>query len=520
MGQVIDRRRAQGAPRGAGAGARALSARSSSSISPARSRISRPSGSSGRSTRSPGRPASARRCSRAAWPTTPSGRGRVRARPSAAPPSCGCRSCGPSASRARCRPRCASPRLRRRGGARRGVRAGRDAARVLRRLRPRRPRDPRRGGGGRGHRRSTTACAPRATSPATARWPATAALLAAGADRLPALRVGRALFWGEQRVRGARGGVGARRRPRRCAGGPRRPLRARRAREDLRVERVDRLGRSSSSGPSRARPSASSDSLSSRSRSAKGVWLPGMTVIWRSSMARTLERRPAMAHGLREVAPPDRGVCSAAMTTETTAVHGGRLVARRLKAHGVTKLFTLSGGPPLLDLRRLPRGGHRPRRRAPRVGRRVRRRGLGEGHARTPGVCALTAGPGVTNGMSALGSAQQNHSPMLVLGGRAPAMRWGQGSLQEIDHVPFVRPLRQARRDRRLDRRDPGADRRGLGRGAAPALRPGVRRLPARPRVHGGAEEDAGERCPRAGRAPTAPSSRARSRCCATPSGR
>ena len=43
--------------------------------------------------------------------------------------------------------------------------------------------------------------------------------------------------------------------------------------------------------------------------------------------------------------------------------------------------------------------------------------------------------------MSALGSAQQNGSPMLVLGGRAPAMRWGQGSLQEIDHVPFVRPL-------------------------------------------------------------------------------
>ena len=43
--------------------------------------------------------------------------------------------------------------------------------------------------------------------------------------------------------------------------------------------------------------------------------------------------------------------------------------------------------------------------------------------------------------MSAIASAQQNHSPVLVLGGRAPAMRWGQGSLQEIDHVPFVRPL-------------------------------------------------------------------------------
>jgi acetolactate synthase-1/2/3 large subunit len=43
--------------------------------------------------------------------------------------------------------------------------------------------------------------------------------------------------------------------------------------------------------------------------------------------------------------------------------------------------------------------------------------------------------------MSAIASAQSNHSPVLVLGGRAPAMRWGQGSLQEIDHVPFVRPL-------------------------------------------------------------------------------
>jgi acetolactate synthase-1/2/3 large subunit len=60
---------------------------------------------------------------------------------------------------------------------------------------------------------------------------------------------------------------------------------------------------------------------------------------------------------------------------------------------------------------------------------------------REVGVCALTAGPGVTNGMSAIGSAQANHSPMVVLGGRAPALRWGQGSLQEIDHVPFVRPL-------------------------------------------------------------------------------
>src|SRR5205814_2698790 len=48
---------------------------------------------------------------------------------------------------------------------------------------------------------------------------------------------------------------------------------------------------------------------------------------------------------------------------------------------------------------------------------------------------------GVTNGMGAIAGGQQGNSRLLVLGGRAPAMRWGQGSLQEIDHVPFVRPL-------------------------------------------------------------------------------
>jgi acetolactate synthase-1/2/3 large subunit len=58
-----------------------------------------------------------------------------------------------------------------------------------------------------------------------------------------------------------------------------------------------------------------------------------------------------------------------------------------------------------------------------------------------PGVAALTAGPGVTNGMSAITSAHFNGSPMLVLGGRAPELRWGQGSLQEMDHVPLVRTI-------------------------------------------------------------------------------
>jgi acetolactate synthase I/II/III large subunit len=131
------------------------------------------------------------------------------------------------------------------------------------------------------------------------------------------------------------------------------------------------------------------------------------------------------------------------MGTETekgTALHGGRLVAKRLKAHGVTKLFTLSGGHlfsiydgcreegiDLVDVRHEQSAGF-----------------AAEGWAkatREPGICALTAGPGVTNGMSALASAQMNGTPLLALGGRAPAQRWGMGSLQEIDHVPFVAPV-------------------------------------------------------------------------------
>jgi acetolactate synthase-1/2/3 large subunit len=57
---------------------------------------------------------------------------------------------------------------------------------------------------------------------------------------------------------------------------------------------------------------------------------------------------------------------------------------------------------------------------------------------RTAGLAVLTAGPGVTNGVSAVTSAHFNGSPLVVLGGRAPQARWGAGSLQELDHVPIL----------------------------------------------------------------------------------
>ena len=57
---------------------------------------------------------------------------------------------------------------------------------------------------------------------------------------------------------------------------------------------------------------------------------------------------------------------------------------------------------------------------------------------RRPGLAALTAGPGITNGVSAITTAHFNGSPLVVMGGRAPELRWGSGSLQEMDHVPVV----------------------------------------------------------------------------------
>lgn len=117
--------------------------------------------------------------------------------------------------------------------------------------------------------------------------------------------------------------------------------------------------------------------------------------------------------------------------------HGGNLAAEALLRAGTEVIFTLSGGHlfPLYD--GCTTGGIRL------VDTRHEQTAAfaAEGWAkvtRRPGVAALTAGPGVTNGMSALTSAWFNGSPMVVIGGRAPAARWGSGSLQEVDHVPLV----------------------------------------------------------------------------------
>ena len=60
---------------------------------------------------------------------------------------------------------------------------------------------------------------------------------------------------------------------------------------------------------------------------------------------------------------------------------------------------------------------------------------------RSPGLAVLTAGPGVTNGISAITTAHFNGSPVVVLAGRAPDYRWGSGSLQEFDHPVLLGPI-------------------------------------------------------------------------------
>ncbi len=122
--------------------------------------------------------------------------------------------------------------------------------------------------------------------------------------------------------------------------------------------------------------------------------------------------------------------------------HGGALAVAAARGYGVDTMFTLSGGHvfPLYD------GAVKadPPMRIVDVRHEQTAVFAAEAYAkltRRPGLAVLTAGPGVTNGVSAVTTAHFNASPVLVLGGRAPAARWGYGSLQELDHPPLLAPV-------------------------------------------------------------------------------
>jgi acetolactate synthase-1/2/3 large subunit len=122
--------------------------------------------------------------------------------------------------------------------------------------------------------------------------------------------------------------------------------------------------------------------------------------------------------------------------------HGGNHAVAVARAHGIETMFTLSGAHvfPMYD------GAVTADEPMRLVDVRHEQTAVFAAEAtakltRRPGLAVVTAGPGVTNGISAVTSAWFNGSPLLVVGGRAPAYRWGTGSLQELDHPPLLAPV-------------------------------------------------------------------------------
>lgn len=122
-------------------------------------------------------------------------------------------------------------------------------------------------------------------------------------------------------------------------------------------------------------------------------------------------------------------------------VHGGKLAARALKKAGVECIFTLSGGHimpiydgcidegiRIVDVRHEQAAVH-----------------AADAWARCNpgkiGVAAITAGPGVTDGVTGVANAWRANSPILVFGGQGPFSNLRRGSLQEMDHVSVMRPI-------------------------------------------------------------------------------
>ncbi len=122
-------------------------------------------------------------------------------------------------------------------------------------------------------------------------------------------------------------------------------------------------------------------------------------------------------------------------------VHGGKLAAKALKEAGVEAIFTLSGGHimpiydgcidegiKVVDVRHEQAAVH-----------------AADSWARCNpgkvGVAAITAGPGVTDGVTGIANAWRANSPILVFGGQGPFENLRRGSLQEMDHLGVVRPI-------------------------------------------------------------------------------
>jgi acetolactate synthase-1/2/3 large subunit len=121
-------------------------------------------------------------------------------------------------------------------------------------------------------------------------------------------------------------------------------------------------------------------------------------------------------------------------------IHGGWLVAKILKREGVEVVFTLSGG----HIAAIYDGCLREDIRVVDTRHEQAAVHAAEGWAkctRTPGVALLTAGPGVTDGITGVANACLAGSPVLVIGGAAPLGLWDRGALQEMNQIDLLRPI-------------------------------------------------------------------------------
>src|SRR5438477_522166 len=120
--------------------------------------------------------------------------------------------------------------------------------------------------------------------------------------------------------------------------------------------------------------------------------------------------------------------------------HGGDIIADVLARHGVTHLFTLCGGhiSPILT------GAQARGLRVVDVRDEANAVFAADAVARmtgTVGVAAVTAGPGVTNTVTAVKNAQMAQSPVVILGGATATLLKGRGSLQDIDQMAVMKSL-------------------------------------------------------------------------------
>lgn len=123
----------------------------------------------------------------------------------------------------------------------------------------------------------------------------------------------------------------------------------------------------------------------------------------------------------------------------TGAPHGGMLVARALAAHGVETVFTLCGGhiSPILV------GAKQVGIRVVDVRHEVNAAFAADATSRVtglPGVAIVTAGPGVTNTITAVKNAALAQSPLVLIGGATATVLRDRGSLQDIDQLELIRP--------------------------------------------------------------------------------